>query len=214
MKHGAAALLTAELVAIVLRTGSREGNVVEVAHELMKTCGGLRGLAEAAPEELARVKGIGLAKAIQLKAALELGRRVAVLNPQERFTVSSPVDVVRVLMPEARHLDREYLKVVLLNTRNQVLNIITISVGSLDTALGHPREVFKEAIRRSSAGIILVHNHPSGDPTPSVDDVKITERLIQAGKILGIDVLDHIILGDNKYFSMREKGLLEGSAIS
>lgn len=206
--------MTAELVAIVLRTGSRDGNVVDVAHELMKTCGGLRGLAESAPEELARVKGIGLAKAVQLKAALELGRRVAVMNPLERFTVSGAADVARFLMPEVRHLDREHFKVVLLNTRNQILNIITVSVGSLDTALGHPREVFKEAIRRSSAGIILVHNHPSGDPTPSVDDVKITGRLMEAGKILGIDVLDHIILGDNKFLSMREKGLLEGSATS
>ncbi|MCL6580053.1 MAG: DNA repair protein RadC [Firmicutes bacterium] len=220
---GAQALSNAELVAILLRTGTSGASALDLARRLLalgKDEGvsgpggpvnglgdpGLRRLATASLEELGRVPGVGPAKAVALKAALELGRRVANATTVRR-AVRSPEDVSNLVMEDMRYLDREQFRIVLLDSKNHVLGVRTVSVGSLSASIVHPREIFKEAIARSSAAIILVHNHPSGDPTPSREDVEVTRRLVEAGKLLGIEVLDHVVVGDNRYVSLKEKGI-------
>ena len=170
---------------------------------------GLVDLAAASVEDLCQIEGIGPAKAAQLKAACELARRLARASCGERPAIRGPSDAARLVMEEMRHLDREHFRVLLLNTKRRVIAIRDVSVGGLDSSLVHPRELFKECIRRSSAAVILVHNHPSGDPQPSQDDIRVTRRLCEAGKLLGIEVLDHIIIGDNKFVSLKEMGFLE-----
>jgi len=210
-KYGAAALSDAELLALMIRTGTRTESALVLAQRVLKGDGGKAGLefvAGASIEELSKIKGIGLAKAIQIKAAVELGRRIMSHFRTDDKVISSPDDVKKLLMEEMRFLDREHFKIVLLNVKNRVISVENISIGSLNSSIVHPREVFKPAIKRSSAAVILVHNHPSGDPTPSREDVEVTRRLVEAGKILGIDVLDHVIFGNTNYFSFREKGLI------
>jgi len=206
IKYGADALSTAELLAIMINTGTATETAVEVATRLLASFGDYRHLCEASIEELGKTKGIGLAKAAKIKAAIELGQRICKAGTDNKVRINSPEDVVNLLAPEMRYLSKEHFKAVLLNTKNYVISVETVSVGSLDSSLVHPRELFKEAIKRSSAGIILVHNHPSGDPTPSTEDIKVTQKMCNAGKILGIEVLDHVIIGDNRYSSLREKG--------
>jgi len=169
----------------------------------------VRGLVDASIEELTQVKGIGLAKAVQLKAALELGRR-AQLSDVAVDELSSPQKAGAYLVRLLQDKDREHFCVVLLDTKNHVLGVEQISVGGLSVSLAHPREVFKAAIRRSAAAVILAHNHPSGDPEPSPEDVRLTSRLVEAGELLGIDVLDHLIVGRTRYLSMRERGTIWG----
>lgn len=205
---GATALSNIELVAILLRIGTRNVSAVELASQLFAKFGDLTGLLAASVEELSTVKGVGNAKAVQIKAALELGRRLALMPATQRFTIQSPEDVASLVMEDMRYLDREIFKAILLNIKNQVLAVETISVGTLDCSIVHPRELFKAAIRKSSAGIILLHNHPSGDPTPSREDIEITKRFYQGGEILGISVLDHVIIGDNKFISLKAKGII------
>lgn len=210
-KYGAAALSDAELLALLIRTGTKAESALVLAQRVLKGDGGKTGLefvAEASLEELSKVKGIGLAKAVQIKAAVELGRRISSCFKDYDVVISSPVDVKKLLMEEMRYLDKEYFKVVMLNVKNRVISVENISIGSLNSSIVHPREVFKPAIKRSSAAVILVHNHPSGDTTPSREDIEITRRLVEAGKILGIEVLDHIIFGNSDYLSFKEKGLL------
>lgn len=204
---GAQALSNAELLAILLRTGTPQETALELAQRLLSQPGGLRYLAEASLEELKEQKGIGLAKATQIKAAIELGRRLSVYSAN-RPVIQHPGDVASLLMDEMRYLDREHFRTVSLNTKNRVLAIDNVAVGSLNASLIHPREVFKGPVKRSAAAIILVHNHPSGDPSPSLEDIQVTRRLVEAGKLLGIEVLDHLILGDGSFISMKEKGLL------
>jgi len=209
VRLGPGALSNAELVAILLRTGSHGTNALDVAHRVLalgRDDGPLRHLATAPLEELTRVPGVGPAKAVQLKAAVELGRRITA-EAAARESVRSPRDVSALVMEEMRHLDREQFRIVLLDTKNHVLGVRTVSVGSLSSSIVHPREIFKEAITRSSAAIILVHNHPSGDPTPSREDVEVTRRLVEAGRLLGIEVLDHVVVGDNRFVSFKEKGI-------
>jgi DNA repair protein RadC len=201
---GVQALSNVELLAIMLRTGTRSETALDLAHKLLARPEGLRYLAEASLEEMQKQKGIGLAKAAELKAALELGRRLAVLS-LSRTVIKSPQDVANLLMDEMRYLDREYFRTVSLNTKNRVLGVDNVSIGSLNSSLVHPREVFKNPIRRSAAAIILVHNHPSGDPGPSKEDVQVTRRLVEAGQILGIEVLDHLIIGDGSFISLKEQ---------
>jgi len=208
LANGAAALSDVELVAIILRSGTAETSALDLAAHLLTRLGGLRGLLDAATEELISVPGIGPAKAVQIKAALEIGRRVATTAPESRPVVRTPEEAANLVMETMRHLDREHFRAVLLNTKNQVLSIETISVGTLDSSAVHPRELFKSAIKKSAAAVILVHNHPSGDPTPSQADIDLTRRLVQAGSILGIGILDHIVVGDNKYTSFKACGLL------
>jgi len=203
---GVQALSNAELLAILLRTGTKSETAIDLACNILSRPEGLRYLAEASLEELQKQKGIGLAKAAELKAALELGRRLAALT-LSRIIIKSPQDVANLLMDEMRYLDRENFRTVSLNTKNRVLGIDSVSVGSLNSSLVHPREVFKNPIRRSSAAIILVHNHPSGDPTPSQEDIQVTRRLVEAGRILGIEVLDHLIIGDGCFTSLKEQNL-------
>lgn len=205
---GASSLSNIELLAILLRTGTRQMSAVELAGQLLVQFNNLPGLMDASVEELATVKGIGPAKVVQIKAALEIGRRLALMPASKRTTIHSPEDVAALVMDDMRHLDREHFKTVFLNTKNQVLGMETISVGTLDSSIVHPRELFKAAIKKSCAGVILVHNHPSGDPTPSREDIEITKRLSQAGGILGISVLDHLIIGDNKFISLKAKGII------
>lgn len=207
LAFGAQALSNAELLAILLRTGNPQETALEVAQRLLSQPGGLRYLAEASLEELKGQKGIGLAKAAQIKAAIELGRRLAAFRP-ERPVIKGPADAAHLLMDEMRYLDREHFRTISLNTKNRVLAIDNVAVGSLNSSYVHPREVFKGPVRRSAAAVILVHNHPSGDPAPSLEDIQVTRRLVEAGKVLGIEVLDHLILGDGSFVSMKEKGLL------
>lgn len=203
---GPEALTDGELVAILLRVGTRQESAIELAHRLLAQPQGLRFLAEASIQDFQEIRGIGLAKASQIKAAIELGRRIALEGGLAKPAIKSPDDVAFLLMEKMRYLDREHFKVLLLDTKNQVLLIETISIGSLNSSIVHPRELFKQAIKRSAAGVILVHNHPSGDPTPSPEDLAVTKRLMEGGQILGIDVLDHIIIGDKKYYSLKRQG--------
>ncbi|GAB6173215.1 DNA repair protein RadC [Paradesulfitobacterium aromaticivorans] len=205
---GPEALSNREVLAILLRTGVKGENVLDLAERLLADSGGLSGLARLTVHELAQLHGLGKAKASGLKAALELGRRLVSSDPASRPVINSPQDVAHLVMEEMRHFDREHFRVVTLNTKNHVLGISPISVGSLNSSLVHPRECFKEAIRRNSNAIILLHNHPSGDPTPSREDIEVTKRLADGGKILGIEVLDHVIIGDNRYISLKERGIV------
>jgi DNA repair protein RadC len=208
LREGAENLSDVELLAILLRTGTRQESALQLAQRILAEVGGLRYLAERSFEELSRINGVGPAKVAQVKSAIELGRRLAALQPEQRPQVRSPQDVVRRWMPRLRFEQQEHLIVILLNTKNEIIAEEEIFVGTLDSSIAHPREVFKSAIRRSSAALILLHNHPSGDPTPSGEDIRLTRQMAQAGEILGIEVLDHVILGDQRYRSLREEGVL------
>jgi DNA repair protein RadC len=204
---GAGALSTAELLAIILRVGGRGENVIRMAERLLSTFGGVAGLAQASFDELRATHGVGEAKAAQIKAALELGKRLLLASPQERLQIRSPTDVANLLMMEMGLLEQEQLRVVLLDTKNYVLRVHTVYSGSLNTAVVRVGEVFREAIRANCAGVILAHNHPSGDPTPSPEDVRVTEAIVEAGALLDIRVLDHLIIGRNRFISLKERRL-------
>jgi DNA repair protein RadC len=204
---GPAALSEAELLAIILRVGTHGESVVDLSNRLLKTYGGLVGLARVSFAELCDVHGLGEAKACQLKAGLELGRRLLLAQPEERLQVRSPADLAPLLIIEMSHLDQETLRVVLLNTKNQVIRFVDVYRGSLNASLVRVPELFKEAVRVNAAAIIVAHNHPSGDPTPSPEDVRVTEQIVAAGKLLDIEVLDHLVIGERTFVSMREKRL-------
>ncbi|MGI5920415.1 MAG: RadC family protein [Syntrophomonadaceae bacterium] len=203
--HGEKNLTDSELLAVILGMGTRNISAIDLANSLLVSYGSLRHLKEASLEELKSHKGIGLAKAVSIKAAAELGRRIA-LDIQHRTTIKSPEDVKNMVMEEMRYFDREHFRVLYLDRKAGLVTMEDISIGGLHSSIVHPREVFKTAIKRSAASIILVHNHPSGDPTPSREDIEVTRRLIEVGKIMGIEVLDHIIVGDNTYCSLKAKG--------
>jgi len=202
-------LSTRELLAILLRTGTARESALALADRLLAHAGSLRRLAAMGAHELLAVPGIGPAKAAQVKAALELARRLALEPHYDRFAVRHPRDVAGLLMGDMRDLDREVFKVLMLDTKHRIIAIETLSVGDLTGTLVHPRELFKDAMRRNSAAVILVHNHPSGDPEPSPDDIDLTRRLVAGGRLLGIEVLDHIIIGDNRYVSLKERGFVD-----
>ncbi len=204
--QGPEALSNGELLAILIRVGNRSESALDLANRLLAQAGGLRFLVETSIEELSKIKGIGLAKASQIKAAVELGRRIALDPGEMRPVIRSPEDVASLLMEKMRFLDREHFQVMTLNTKNQVLGIKTAFIGSLNSSIVHPREIFKEAIKRSAAALILVHNHPSGDPSPSPEDLDVTRRLQEAGRLLGIEILDHVIIGDRKFYSLKQQG--------
>ncbi|MDR7418671.1 MAG: DNA repair protein RadC [Armatimonadota bacterium] len=207
---GADALSAAELIAVLLRTGTRAATAGDLAGRLLAAFGSLHRLSQAHPAELIREAGIGPTKASAVLAAFELGRRVQAAPAARRPAVRTPSDVAALVGPQMRHLDREHFRVVLLNTRHEVLGVPAVAIGGLDSAPIHPREVFKEAVKHSAAAIVLVHNHPSGNPEPSGDDLRITARLSEAGRVVGIDVLDHVIIGDGRFVSLRERGALVG----
>jgi DNA repair protein RadC len=210
-RHGAGALSDAELIAILLRTGVRGQSAVQLAQDLLHRHP-LEQLVSAPVEQLARTKGIGRAKAVQLKAAFELAKRLS--RPRERVVVNDPATAASIVREELRDLDRERFCVLMLNTKNGLIRVAAVSEGSLNASIVEPREVFKDAIAASAASVILAHNHPSGDPTPSSEDISITKRLVKAGELLSISVLDHVIVGhrapgrEQDYVSLKELGLM------
>ena len=207
-KHGEEALSVQELLALILGRGSKNDSVLSVAQRLLSHFGDLNKLASAGLEELARIKGIGPAKAAQIKAVFELGKRsLSSWDKAEKTKISSAEDVFKLFGQRLKAKKKEHFLVLLLDARNRLIRSVEISVGSLDASIVHPREVFKEAIGESASRLILVHNHPSGDPKPSEADIEITGRLAAAGKILGLEILDHIIIGNKNASSLKEEGL-------
>jgi DNA repair protein RadC len=207
LEAGPSALSDGELLGLLFGIGSREKTAVELAGEIISEAGGLHGLYNVSVHELMRANGIGEAKACIILAAVELGRRIGRVRNPGRPVISSPADVERLVRGRIANLDRENFVVVLLNTKNEVIETPTVSIGTLGASLVHPREVFKPAIRASAASVILAHNHPSGKVEPSREDREVTRRLGEAAGILGIEMLDHVIVGDG-YFSMKEHGML------
>jgi DNA repair protein RadC len=205
---GAASLGDNELVAIVLGSGSRECGALELANRLLQRSGGLHGLTRTAFGELHLVPGVGNARAAQVLAAVELGRRTLVRGGTERPRLGTPRQLASYLLPQYGAGAVEQFGIVMLDTKHRMIRIKILSIGSLDTTVVHPREVFREATSASAAAIVLFHNHPSGDPTPSADDLVLTTRMVNAGDIMGIDVVDHLILADQRYFSLVEAGRL------
>ena len=205
--YGASALASAELIAILLRVGVEGESVLHVSQRLLTKYGGLVGLARASFEELCLEKALGPAKVTQLKAAIELGKRVMAASPQERPQIRSPAEAADLLMNEMCLLEQEQLRTILLDTRNCVLSIPVIYQGSLNAAVVRVGELFRHAIRANAAAIIVAHNHPSGDPAPSAEDVRVTKAIVEAGSLLDIDVLDHLVIGHQRFVSMKERGL-------
>lgn len=208
LKDGANRLSNSELIAVIIRTGSKDENVVMLAQRILNDEGrGLRNIAEGTIGKFKSYKGISDVKACQLAAVAELSKRISTLK-LEKIKISSPNDAAVVMMEEMRYYKKEYFKIILLDTKNNIKKVSEISVGSLNSSIVHPREVFSEAVLNSASSIILVHNHPSGESEPSQEDIVLTNRLDECGKILGIKVLDHIIIGDGVFYSFKEEGLL------
>lgn len=209
IKLGPQALSNSELMAIVLRVGSNKDTAITLSQKILNhEERGLRNIADTNIDLLLEFHGISHAKAAQLMAAVELGRRVSRIDIDDRFKVTSPQDIANYLMEDMRYLKKEHFKIITLDTKNKILDICTISIGSLNSSIVHPREVFHEAVKKSAASIILIHNHPSGETQPSREDISITKRLIEAGELMGIKVLDHIIIGDGVYLSFKEENII------
>ena len=207
-KYGAEALSNAELLAIILRTGSQGETAVDVGNKLLKMYeGNLRELFTTDVNELSKMKGLGFVKAVQLKACLELAKRIFEYKP-EKNQVRSTQDVVNMLMPELQFEKQEKLFAVFLGTKNYLIKRKLVSVGGSDVNVFNPKEILYMAVRENSSAIIIAHNHPSGDPEPSEEDIKITKKLVEAGKVIGIPIRDHIIIGDGTYISMKERGII------
>ncbi|HBE45050.1 MAG TPA: hypothetical protein DDW17_06280 [Deltaproteobacteria bacterium] len=207
-KFGAEALSAQELLAIIIGRGVANRSVMSVAQELIARFGSIKAVSEASLQELTTIKGVGIAKATQIKACFELGKRQDLEVDKTNFDISSPQKVAKLISTTIKDKAKEHFKLILLNSRNRVIAVNHISTGTLTASLVHPREVFKEAIRHSVASVIIAHNHPSGDPEPSEEDVRMTKKLVEAGKLLGIEVLDHVIIGRNRPFSFKEKGMI------
>ncbi len=205
-QYGPEALSTAELLAIVLRVGSRGESAVRLAERLLSAFGGLAGIARARIPQLSELSGVGLAKASQVKAAFELGKRLATSSEGAKAVVRDASQAAALVMEDLRYRQQECLTGIFLDTRNQVICVRTLTMGTLSGSPAHPREVFREAIAQGSASLILCHNHPSGDPSPSVDDISLTARLAKVGEIMGIPVVDHIVIGNGRYVSLKEAG--------
>ncbi len=207
IRHGVTALGDNELVAIVLGSGSSRANALSTANELLTACGGLRGMARSTSDDLARVPGIGCAKAAQLLAALELGRRT-LARVEERVQLRTPREAAAYLLPRFGSRSIEQFGIVLLDTRHRVLRTKVLTVGTSNASVAEPRDVYREALMGAAMALVVFHNHPSGDPTPSPDDVELTRRLAAAGVLMGIELVDHLVLGDMRYCSFKELGRL------
>lgn len=203
-QHGAAALGDNELVALVLGSGSRRGDALSVANAVLAACGGVPGLRRCSIDELVRIAGIGRARAAQIVAALELGRRSLAGPPGERCRIRSPREAAEYLLPRFGSAALEQFGIVLLDTKHRVLRTAVLALGTQNSCAVEPRDVFREAAIGGAAAIVIFHTHPSGDPSPSPDDVDVTRRLVAAGVLMGIDVVDHLILGDSRYWSLKE----------
>jgi DNA repair protein RadC len=207
LERGPQSLSDSELLAVLLRVGGRSGNAVELSRRLLSECGGLYGLGSKTIEELCHLKDFGRGKATVLLAAIELGRRISSLNPNDRPILSSPEMVARLIQYEMSDLEQEHLRSILVDTRNRLIKIKEVYCGSLNMSVVRIGEVFREAIRCNAAGLVIAHNHPSGDPSPSSEDIRITNEFVCAGKLLDIRVLDHIIIGRGRFCSLREMGV-------
>ncbi|WP_125152610.1 RadC family protein [Clostridium rectalis] len=207
-RYGVESLSNVELLALILRTGNKNENILSFCGRIMKISGGLNGILNLSLDELIKIKGIGKAKASQILALGELSKRFRSFKSGSDYQIKAPDDVALLVMEEMKGLKQEFLKVVMLNTKNYIINIKNIFIGTLNSSIIHPREIFKEAIKNSSSAIIMCHNHPSGDPTPSNEDINVTYRIDQCSKLIGIDLLDHIIIGDGVYISLKEKGIV------
>lgn len=209
---GCAALGDNELLALVLGSGSRNVDALALANQMLAHAGGLHGLTRVGPGDLRHVAGVGRARAAQVLAAVELGRRTLVRGSIDRPRLNTPRQLATYLLPEYGSRPVEQFGIVMLDTKHRLIRIKIVSVGSLDTTVVHPREVFREAAAASAAAIVLFHNHPSGDPTPSTDDLVLTTRMVNAGDVMGIEVVDHLILADQRYFSLVESGRMQPRA--
>ena len=205
--YGPSALSNAELLAILLRVGTPGENVLTLSTRLLRDFNGLPGLDKAGFGDLAQIKGIGSAKTAQLKAALELGRRLLISSPDARPQITSPADAANLLMLEMGSLEQENLRTILLDTKNRVLDTTNVYQGNVNSSIIRVGEVFREAVRANATALIVAHNHPSGDPTPSPEDVQVTRSIVEGGRLLGIEVLDHLVIGRQRYVSLRERGL-------
>jgi DNA repair protein RadC len=208
MTHGPAALSDAQLLAIIIRNGRAGRSAVDVGRELLERFESLAGIEQAGIREICDVGGIGPAKAAEIKAAIELGRRYQKPSLTGASFCSSQ-DVAVYYQPRMKDLKKEMFRCILLNTKNKIIREEVVSIGSLSASIVHPRDTFKAAIRESAAAVIFIHNHPSGDIKPSQEDILLTRRLVQAGEVLGIQVLDHIIIGDGDHFSFRDNGMMQ-----
>ncbi|WP_409370532.1 RadC family protein [Lysinibacillus sp. 38-6] len=208
LRQGAMSLSNQELLAILLRTGTKEESVLVLANRVLSTFERLHHLKHATIEEMVAIKGIGEVKAIQILAAIELGRRLSQKQNDDKYTVRSPQDAAAYLMPDMTSLSQEHFVVLFLDVKNQIIHKKTIFIGGLNASIVHPREIFREAVKRSAASIICAHNHPSGVPTPSPEDIEVTKRIQEAGFIIGIELLDHVIIGDHQFISLKEKGFM------
>jgi DNA repair protein RadC len=204
---GPQALSNAELIAILLRVGVTGENAVQMGQRLLNKFHGLGGLHRAPFKDLVDQHGLGEAKASQIKAAIELGRRLTLESPEERAAINSPADAAALVQYEMSALEQEHMRVILLDRRNRVLETVEIYKGSVNSSQVRVGEVFKEAIRKNASALIVIHNHPSGDPTPSPDDVAVTRAIVQAGKLLDVEVLDHLVIGQGRWVSLKERGL-------
>jgi DNA repair protein RadC len=205
--YGVGALSTTELLAIVLGSGTLGASALSVAMQLLARHRGLGGVARASQSELEETKGVGEAKSTKIIAAFELGRRLLVESPEDRPQISSPTDAANLVLADMGLLEQEQLRLMLLDTKNRVLEIPTVYVGNLNTSLIRVGELFRYALRANCAGMIVVHNHPSGDPTPSPEDVHVTERIVEAGELMDVEVMDHLIIGRQRFVSMKERRL-------
>ena len=209
LSQGARYLSHAELLAILINTGRKGSSSLDIANELLKSVGNLKELKALSINDLNKIKGVGLYKALILKAAFELGERIHSGSVDDKIQITSPKDVADFMMGQMEHLKQEKFIVLFLNSKNIVIKKKTIFIGTLNASIVHPREIFSEAIKCASNAIIVLHNHPSGDTTPSNEDIKTTERLRECGQLLGIDLLDHVIIGDHEYLSMVEEGCFD-----
>lgn len=206
MQHGASALSNAELLAIILRTGTTQENVLHLAERILARYQGLQGLSQTSPEELQEVAGLGAAKATQILAALEIGKRLTAYNVNERPLVNTAADAARLVM-DMGVLRQEQVRIILLDSARRVIAIPTVYIGTLNTSVLRVSEIFREAITRNSPALIIAHNHPSGDPSPSPEDIELTRTLAAAGNLLDIQLLDHLIIGQPRWVSLKEMGL-------
>lgn len=205
-KYGPAALSNSELLAVILRTGTTREGILNLSARLLNDFGGLNGVLEADLFELTQLDGIKAVKATQILAVAELAKRYRSFRSGDEYRIGTPQDAANLVMNEMRDLKKEILRILILNTKNIVTATVDASVGTLSSSIVHPRDIFRDAIRRSAASIIMIHNHPSGDPTPSGDDINSTRRVKEAGKIIGIELLDHLIIGGGTFVSLKEKG--------